>query len=102
MEHLMRNVLSAVISVTMFLELSGSCLAQEPREVGTLDCVIEGEAALVVNDTDGLVCTFVPASGKPSDTYFGGIRQFAPDVTITGKMTLQWTVLATVPDAYSS
>jgi hypothetical protein len=102
MENLMRNVLSAVMSIAMSLELSGICLAQELAEIGMLDCVIEGEAALVINDAEGLVCTFVPASGELSDTYFGGVRQFAPNMAITDRMALRWTMLAASPDAFSS
>jgi hypothetical protein len=77
-------------------------LTQQPTEIGILDCVVDGQTGLVIGAHEGLVCTFVPASGQPNDSYFGAVREVAPDVDMSGPMALRWTVLATMPETYSS
>jgi hypothetical protein len=84
------------------LASSAICLAQQPSEIGTLDCVVEGQTGLLIGAHEGLSCTFVPASGEPNDAYIGVIREIAPDIDMSGQMVLRWTVLAATPGAYAS
>src|SRR3712207_9094820 len=84
------------------LASSTICIAQQPTEIGTLDCVVEGQTGLLIGAHEGLSCTFVPASGEANDAYIGVVREIAPDLDMSGQMVLRWTVLAATPDAYSS
>lgn len=75
--------------------------AQEGTELGTIDCRVEGEQALVLGAGEGLVCTFASAEGGTTDTYFGAIQELDPTVEITPDATIRWVVLSVGPSGYS-
>ena len=102
MKRLLQTWSLAPLTVAILAASGAICLAQQPTEIGTLDCVVEGQTGLVIGAHEGLSCTFVPASGEPQDAYIGIVQEIAPHVDMSGQMVLRWTVLAATPDAYSS
>jgi len=67
-------------------------------EIGTLNCLVEGEHSFIVGSSATLGCSFKPADGGAIEYYRGKVRDYGLDIGKTKEATLVWGVLAPSAD----
>jgi len=91
----MRFPVFALATAALFV--SGPVLADEnsPKvEIGTLNCLVEGEHSFIVGSSATLGCSFKPADGSAVEHYRGQVKDYGLDIGKTKQATLVWGVLA--------
>ncbi|MBO6509184.1 MAG: DUF992 domain-containing protein [Roseibium sp.] len=63
-------------------------------EIGTLNCLVEGEHSFIVGSSATLGCSFKPVDGGAVEYYKGKVRDYGLDIGKTKEATLVWGVLA--------
>ncbi|WP_422377594.1 DUF992 domain-containing protein [Roseibium sp.] len=67
-------------------------------EIGTLNCLVEGEHSFIVGSSATLGCSFKPVDGGAIEYYRGKVRDYGLDIGKTKEATLVWGVLAPSAD----
>ena len=92
--------LKPVFAATL-IAVASPALASEnsPKvEVGTLNCLVEGEHSFIVGSSATLGCSFKPVDGGAIEYYRGKVRDYGLDIGKTKEATLVWGVLAPSAD----
>ncbi|WP_298963744.1 DUF992 domain-containing protein [uncultured Roseibium sp.] len=80
---------------------AGTALASESTptvEIGTLNCLVEGEHSFIVGSSATLGCSFKPVDGGAVEYYKGKVRDYGLDIGTTKEANLVWGVLAPSAD----
>ncbi|WP_299473016.1 DUF992 domain-containing protein [uncultured Roseibium sp.] len=91
----MRFLSAALAAATLSMILPAHASENSPKvEIGTLNCLVEGEHSFIVGSTAKLGCSFKPADGGAIEYYSGEVRDYGLDIGKTQEATLVWGVLA--------
>jgi hypothetical protein len=74
--------------------LSGSAMAQERAQVGTLGCDVSAGIGFIVGSQRTVNCTFTPSVPGPVEVYTGSISKFGLDLGATAGGSMVWLVYA--------
>src|SRR5712691_7130614 len=83
------------ITITMLAALFGRANAQQPVQVGVLECRGGSSVGFIVGSVTNLGCV-LRVEGMPEDRYVATIRKVGLDLGITQESALAWGVYAPV------
>ena len=84
----------SVAALAITATLSGSALAQDRIQAGSLTCDVSAGIGFIIGSQRSVNCTFQPSGAGPVEYYSGSISKLGVDIGVTAGGVMVWLVFA--------
>src|SRR5260370_4693304 len=95
-EALMLRYGTTVLALVLAMAMMDRASAQRIK-AGLLTCDVSAGIGFIIGSKKEMACVFTPEGPGRRDAYDGTITKYGPDLGLTGRRAMVWTVLPDTP-----